>query len=103
MTVIFRQVKTTDDREEKKPFILCEVQVFPALGESSNGELNGINIVHEDNDDCGKPEKPVGSEVIVTNGAAAYKCNEGYKLRGKGTRTCIKGIWRGEVPDCEGQ
>ena len=69
-----------DDREGKKPFSLCEVQVFPALGETNNDDLNGINIAHEDNDDCGKPEKPVGSEVIVANGAATYKCNEGYRL-----------------------
>ena len=40
--------------------------------------------------------------VAVNDGLASYSCNDGYVLAGEGTRKCKDGMWRGEVPICEG-
>jgi hypothetical protein len=41
------------------------------------------------------------SLVKMSNGLASYSCEEGYDIRGKRTRECSGGVWRGRVPSCE--
>jgi len=74
-----------DDREEEEYFGLCEVRVFPIIGE-------GV---------CGEPEESVGSLVQHDNTSATYSCEQGYLLEGEQGRTCREGVWAGPVPLCK--
>lgn len=58
--------------------------------------------------DCGPPEVPSGSQLLVAysttfyTSVANYTCVTGYTLIGNGTRVCLQNsTWSGAVPVCQ--